>query len=176
MLQLHPCRCRRELPVNRGLSGIAGGLHCGQLTFQRSFGSDAPLQALASKDAQFDLGHVEPTAMLGGVMELQLLPQAMGFCRRKGLIERSRFVGVEIVQDDPNHLRLRVAFIDQPFQLVGEVLHRALSGHFHVPPARLRLTAEEDIPRAIALVFIIIACHLTGADSICVKGTAKVVK
>jgi len=37
---------------------------------------EAAVQTLATEDAQFDLGPVQPTAVLGGVMNLQSLYQA----------------------------------------------------------------------------------------------------
>lgn len=44
-----------------------------------------------------DLGHVQPTAMLGRVDELETVPQLLGFGRWEGFIERTGFVGVQVV-------------------------------------------------------------------------------
>ena len=68
---------------------------------------------------------------------------------------------IEIVQDDPNHLRFGVRLVYQPLHFVRKVPRGAVLGHLHVPPARLRFDKEQEIPRAIALVFIIIAPWLT---------------
>ena len=73
MLQLHPCLRSRKLPVNYRPGRVAGGLRCGQVPFECRFVRDAPMQALARQDTEFDLGHIEPTAVLGGVVKFQLL-------------------------------------------------------------------------------------------------------
>jgi hypothetical protein len=39
---------------------------------------------LAAKNAQFDLGHIEPTAMLGCEVQLQSVQDAAGFSWLKG--------------------------------------------------------------------------------------------
>ncbi len=41
-----------------------------------------------SKDANLDFGHVHPTGMFGGVMELKAPGNAPRFAGHKGLIER----------------------------------------------------------------------------------------
>src|SRR5262245_28761982 len=72
MLQLHPCRCSRKLPVNRRPDCIASCLHRSQLAFKSGFGGNTLVQTPTCKAAEFDFGHIEPTAVLGRVMELQL--------------------------------------------------------------------------------------------------------
>ena len=40
-------------------------------------------EALADQDIEFDLGDIEPTVVLGGVDELEAVPQSLGVgCRR----------------------------------------------------------------------------------------------
>src|SRR6185369_6137063 len=163
-MQLHSRLRSRKLPVNRGSGCIASCLYGGQFPLEGSFGGDAPVQALAGEDTEFDFGHVEPTPMLGCIVKLQLLPNAVRLCRGKGLIERGELVDIEIVQDYPDHLGLGVALIDQPLHLVSEVLHGTLCRYRHVPPPRLGLTEEKEIAGAVAFVFIIIARCLSGLD------------
>src|SRR5439155_4265748 len=45
------------------------------------------VQALAAEQAEFDLRDVEPTAVLGRVMDLQFLHQPPRFLRGKGLVQ-----------------------------------------------------------------------------------------
>jgi hypothetical protein len=55
-------------------------------------------------------------------MELQLARNPKRFFRREGLIERSWPVRVEVVENDPNQLGVRITLIDQPLHLLREVL------------------------------------------------------
>ena len=63
---------------------------------------DPLLQAGAGQDAELDLRHVEPTAVLGGVMKLQPLGNPPGFPSRESLVQRCPAMGVQIVQDHPD--------------------------------------------------------------------------
>lgn len=53
----------------------------------------ASVEALAGQDADLDLHHVEPTGMLGDVVELQPAQHAAGFICRESLIKRASRVG-----------------------------------------------------------------------------------
>src|SRR4029450_2060888 len=161
-MQLHSCLRGRKLPVNGRPGGIAGSFRGGQFPFQHCCGGDAPVQALPSQDTEFDLSHVEPTAMLGRIVKLQLLANAVRFRRGKSLIERGGLVDVEIIQHYPDHLGLGVALIDQPLHRVGKILHRSLLRYRYVPPPGLGLDEEKEITGAVAFVFIIIARGLSG--------------
>src|SRR2546427_9454760 len=57
-----------------------------------AFGQTPPF-----KNADLDLGHIQPTAMFGRVMHLQSLPDALRFLRGKRLVEACCRMGVEIV-------------------------------------------------------------------------------
>ena len=43
--------------------------------FEFLLGADAPVEALAGKGGEFDFGHVELGAVLGGVVEFEGVPQ-----------------------------------------------------------------------------------------------------
>lgn len=83
------------------------------LSSQAGFIRDATIQTLATQSAEFNLGHVEPTAMLGGVMELKAIRKAVGFLGFEGLVEGSRRVGIEIVENHDNDLCFRIIDIGQ---------------------------------------------------------------
>ena len=94
-------------------------------------GLDAPVQGLEVpngsreaaplKDADLDLGHVEPTAMLGGVMHLEAAGDPTGFGGRVHLIQAGQRVGVEVVLHQADVLSLGIDLIGQPPQLPGIV-------------------------------------------------------
>ena len=58
------------------------------------------IQTLLDEDVEFDLGHVQPTAVLGRVDELETIPQRFGGRGRKRLVERARAVSIEIVHHE----------------------------------------------------------------------------
>jgi hypothetical protein len=58
------------------------------VTLERHFVGDAAIEALVLKDTQLDLGHVQPTAMLWCVMQLQLPGDPPRLSRLERFIER----------------------------------------------------------------------------------------
>jgi hypothetical protein len=85
----------------------------------------------------------------------------MGFSRRKGFVEGTRFVSIEIVQDHANDFGVGIAHIDQPLHLLGKVLHRALRSHGDMPPSSLGLTEEKKVAGPVAFVFVIVPCRVS---------------
>ena len=55
-------------------------------------------ETAAGYDAEFNLRHIQPAAMLGCVMKLQLPRNAPGLRRRERLVQRRLAMGVQIVQ------------------------------------------------------------------------------
>ncbi len=64
-------------------------------------------------------------------------------------------MGVQLVEPQYNPLRLRVADLDQLFDLVRPVFLGAVLGHGHPASARARLTDQEAVHHAPALVLVI---------------------
>jgi hypothetical protein len=79
--------------------------------FQSLFIRNAAVDALSGQDTQFDLSHVEPTAMLGREVKLEAIDQPSGFIRLKGQIESGRRMSVEIIEYQDDLLRFRMDFI-----------------------------------------------------------------
>jgi hypothetical protein len=71
------------------------------------------IQVLAAQHAGLDLDHVEPTGVLGGVVELQAKQDAPGFGRRKSLVEGASRVGREVVLHYPDVLGIGIMDIDE---------------------------------------------------------------
>ena len=55
-----------------------------------------PVRQVAAEGAQLDLGHVQPRAVLGRVVDLKPVGEALGLLGRECLIERGRGVDVEL--------------------------------------------------------------------------------
>ncbi len=96
MLELDPRVSGGEAPVYGAPHRVAPLLPGGCLAAKRRPVGDAPIQALPREHGEFDLGHVQPRAVLGCVVDLQLLRQSPGLLRVERLVERRRVVGVEV--------------------------------------------------------------------------------
>ena len=91
-------------------------------------------QALADHDAEFDLGDVEPTAVLGGVDELEAVPQRLGLGRREGLVEGAGAVSAQVVhhESDPRCVGIPLGDVGEEVRPVGFVL-RSLTWVMRAP-------------------------------------------
>jgi hypothetical protein len=87
VLEFDPGVVGGELPVDGGLAIIAGGFPAVNLCAHGFEARNPVVETLALERAEFDFGHVEPTAVLRGVMKLEFLRQAPGFRRRKSRLE-----------------------------------------------------------------------------------------
>src|SRR6266699_6867203 len=75
-----------EPPVDTTASAVAGCLPRCDLPLQGRPVGQPPVQALPSQDGKLDLGHVQPAAVLGRVMQLQLVGQPFGLRGRERLV------------------------------------------------------------------------------------------
>jgi hypothetical protein len=98
-----------ETPVNSGAGGVAFGFQSLGFAQERSGVADAPVPALTVKDAQVQLGHVEPTAVLGRVMQFQLTGNLARFVRFEGFLQRGQLMGAQVVEHDADSVRGRIA-------------------------------------------------------------------
>ena len=101
----------RKLPVDRGLLRVATGCPGGDFGGQEVAVGDAPTQALSGEDAQLNLGDIQPVAVLGRLVQLQISPQPPGFVRREGFVQRRADMGIEVVEHQHHPLRLRIVVV-----------------------------------------------------------------
>ena len=113
------------------------------------------------QDAQLNFSHVQPTAMFGGVMDLQTFGNPAGFSRFKGFIERRKLMSVQVIHDQNNLFRFCKMNVDQVTHTMGKVNHGALPGYFDMSPRLQWCKENKEIAGAIALVLIIIFGHIT---------------
>ena len=151
----------RKAPINGRLLRVALIFPGRNFTRERYFVRDTAIEALVLEDAQCDLSHVQPTPMLGCVMQLQLPGDPPRLSRLERFIQRRDLMRIEIVQHDTNHVSFWIAFVYQPLHFVSKVQLGTLLGHMHVPPASLWFDKEKEIPCAIAFVLIIKALWLS---------------
>jgi hypothetical protein len=95
-MPLAPRFLHSETPLDSGVGGIATLLIGGEFAFQRIFIWNATRQALPTHHAQFNLGYIEPTGVLGRIVQLQFFQDPSGLRRGKGFMQRRRAMGVEM--------------------------------------------------------------------------------
>src|SRR5579864_5649118 len=110
-----------KAPRDGTVLSIALGLQGSDALAQHLHAFHATRQTAASKDTDLDLGHIQPTAMFGRRMELHPPPDAPRFCRRKGFIQGSRAVRIQIILHDAHVVSMRIDLINQPLNAMGVV-------------------------------------------------------
>src|SRR5574341_1111898 len=143
------------------MGSIASGFNGSRLLFEGRIVWNMSAE-FTHEHAELDFSHVEPTAMLGRVVKDHTSGKAIGFGGCKGLVERRQLMDVEIIHDQLNTFSIRIADIDQPTQLMSEILSGTMLGDFDMPPVGQRLEEQEQVARPVALIFIVHAPHLTG--------------
>ena len=151
----------RELPVDFGLKVVAATLPGGDLASHGLDAVDAPVQALADHDVDFDLGHVQPAAMLGRVDKLEAIPQRLGLLGGKRLIQRARRVRVQVVHDQRDALGVGIVRGDVLQEHSPVQFGSALRDLGQAPPGQ-RLAGHEHVAHPAALVFIVMALGPAG--------------
>lgn len=109
----------------------------------------------AEGDAELDFSHVEPTAVLGRVMEDQAAEKTASFGGRKRLVECCRLVGIEVVQDNVNACGVRISHIGQPAHLLGKIVCGAPLGNNDMTPSGQWFEEQEEVARTVAAILVI---------------------
>ena len=102
----------------------------------------------------------EPTAMLGGVVKLQLPRDVTGFDGCKRLVQRGGGMGIEVVDDQSDAFRRGEILIHQPPHLLDKVAFGPLVSDVDVTPAAQRLDEQKQISRAFSFVFRVMTRRL----------------
>ena len=151
-----------ELPVDPLLTLIAPGFPgLGFPTQGVEVGYPA-VQTLPGEDAEFQFGDIEPTAVLGGVVNLQPLCQAPGRVRREGFVERAQLVGVEVIADQPDPCGLGILDLQERSDLGGPVDGGSPLADVDLAAALERFGEHEHGRGAVALVFVVHPWRVTG--------------
>jgi len=133
-----------ELPVNTTSTAVTFArpcCHLATLATQAGDGAGSASEAMTRQNAQFTFGDIEPTAVLGRIMNLDPLGQSACFGRGECLVQGCQLVGVEIVTDQNDFFRLGVPFDQQALQFPGPVDGGAVLPDVYPPPAH-----QQDIP------------------------------
>ena len=103
-------------PVNEGSLAIDLTVPCVGLSLECGQIRDAPpAQALASEQADFEFRLIEPTAMLGSVVDSEAIPDSGSELRTEVIGERFPAMNVEIVDNHVDGARERIPAGSVPF-------------------------------------------------------------
>jgi len=107
--QLDPGILCCESPPHSRLRPIAMALPSSDFVPQHRHFVDPTVEALPRKNTQFGLRHIQPTAMLGRIVDLQSLPQSPRLHGGKGFVQCPTGVRIQIVTNQHQTLHLRIA-------------------------------------------------------------------
>ena len=116
---------------------------------------DTLVESLASENGELDFGDVEPASVLGRVMDLEALGEQARFGGCERLVERSRRVSIEVVQDEHDLFRVWVLDVGQAPEKVSEIDSSAMLGALGDDATFEGLDGEEDVRRPRAPILVI---------------------
>src|SRR5262249_51651810 len=141
--------------MNARLLCIALTFPCGDLGGQDVLVVPSAMQAWTMHEANFRLGHVQPTAVFGRVMQRDLVQEASRLLRRKRLRQARAIVCVQSVLDKTHFLCFRIRVFHQGSYTASIILASASGRDVHVPPATQRFTHHALMTHAFPLVLIV---------------------
>ena len=102
---------------------------------------------------------IQPTALLGRVVNLQPLGDAPRFGWPKRLVQRGRMLGVQVVHHQHNPVFVSIVHVHQLLDHSGPIGFRAPVRNFNPAPPFQRREQHEQVARPIALVFVIVGAR-----------------
>ena len=106
VMQFDPCISGGKAPVHHLARPVALFAPGADLRAQRLKVGYPSVQALPGQHAELQLGHVQPTAVLRRVHQLQLVQQRARLGWREALVQRRTAMRAQVVQDQRDPLRL----------------------------------------------------------------------
>ena len=111
------------------------------------------IKALGRQHADLDLHHVQPTGMLGDIVEFQSAQHPSGLLSRERLVERAGRVGRQIVENDTDTLGLGKVNVSKFAHAGGEIDCGPALGDFHLAPRPMDVDEHEQIGCSITSIF-----------------------
>jgi len=130
------------------------------LVDERGLGRDTAPKALTTQMAEFDLRHVEPTTMLGGIMDLSFICDS--FCLRGGkcFIKRGCGMGMKIIHHEADFLCMRIMVINKFLDKVCPINFCPLLSDFGMTLTSSWFKSHKNVCGPIALILCSISQRL----------------
>src|SRR5258708_35497677 len=116
-------------PMNRSVLGVASSLPGGHLFCEEFLVADSAVQALAAECSDLELCHIQPTPVLGRVVEDHAAQELARFPRAKDLDEARSEVCVEVVDHQMDASGRTVNDVDQALHESDEVCLPSVVGN-----------------------------------------------
>jgi hypothetical protein len=146
-----------EAPVDLGAESVSLPLVGSDLLLEGLDVRYPTVEALAAEHREFDLGDVEPTAVLGSQVDLELVAEALGLGGWEGFVERGGSMSAELIHHQDDLLGLGMADIDEVLDLPRPIDSSAPSGHGELACAEQRLGETEDVGDTSANILVVVA-------------------
>src|SRR3989338_6757185 len=158
------CILPSERPLDATLLRVPAQLPGIHFRDDRGLIRQAPIKALAIKNADFDFSHVEPTGMFRCVMENHTSQQRLCLLDTEHFLEALAKMGVEIVHHQMYTSRRGINLLKQVLYESHEVGLGTMIGDHDRPPSALGLDRHEQVASAGAVVLVILLCGRAGLD------------
>lgn len=97
------------------------GVPCLDLGDERALIRDTVCKTLTTQVAELSLGHVEPTAVFWGRVDVEFLCDALRLRRSKGFIKRCLAMGMQILKHETDLLSMGIMLIHKCLYKVGPI-------------------------------------------------------
>src|ERR1035437_3980299 len=171
--QLTICVLACEFPFDPSSRGVALLLPLSDFCLKQLRRGDALSGALPIHNPDFDLRHVQPTGVLGGVVELDALQQRRCCSLTQHIHESLPKVRVEVVQNEMNDERRRIHRLYKVLDEGHKVHFGAAGGDSDAPLFALGFDGYKEIARPVAPVFVVLTSIPARLDSYRRTGLAK---
>src|SRR6266702_4748725 len=146
---------RTKLPIDRADLLVAMVLPALHLPTKFLDSGNVVSQALPRQHTEFNLRDVQPTRVLGGVMDLQPVREGLGLFRRKDFVERGWRVRIEVVHHDHHLARFGIVLFEHFSHEQRPVLLRAVFRDFQIAFARQWLIGNEQVGTTLFFVGVV---------------------
>ena len=126
------------------------------LVDERGLRRDTAPQALTAQMAEFDLRHVEPTAVFGSIMDVSFVGDSFRLMGIKCFVKRSFGVGIQIVHHEANLLHVGIMLINQFFDKVRPIHFGALLSDFGLPLTCSWFKSDKNVCRPMSFILCVI--------------------
>ena len=120
-------------------------------------GRDTAPKALTTQMAAFDLRHVEPTTMLGGIRYLSFICDSFGLMGGKCFIKRGVSMGMKIIHHEADFLCVRIMLIHKCLDKVGPIHFCPLLSDFGMTLTSSWFKSHKNVGGPISLILCIIS-------------------
>jgi len=143
------------LPINFSNPVVSVGFPCSYFGLHGLHIGNAAIKALPFQGTEFNLRHIEPTAMFRSVMNIKALCQPPGLLGIKRFIQRCYIMCIQIVHNKPYFHCVRVTIIKHFFYLLRPVFSGAALGHRDMSLPGQRFHFHEYFRNTLSDIFIV---------------------